>query len=339
MRIIHVHNLMNRKYGLFNSTYGKKINNGFVQNNHYVLEFSDRDIVRNEAFLKMRWLGYKAVNQKLIETCINFEPDILVLGHTDLIVPEAIARIRALLPKIKIAHWSMDALFNFKNIERLNSYQNSVDSIFITSGFDGIKQFKDTHKFSFIPNPCDIAIEAQNNSLKVDFETDLLFCGRGDKEDYRYSFVKELQEKIPRGVNFKTFGLHGGASIFGTSYDSMLKKTKMGLNLNRQEGWPLYSSDRIAQLVGNGVLTFLWDKGCMRSLLSDTHAVYFNSLEDLAEKIEFFQENDLERQRIAEAGYNFYQKEFSSKKVASYIIQTMLGEKYTEEYFWHGIDV
>ena len=54
-----------------------------------------------------------------------------------------------------------------------------------------------------------------------------------------------------------------------------LSKTKMALNLNGEEGWPLYSSDRIAQLIGNGILTFLWNKGSMKNLISENHAVYF----------------------------------------------------------------
>ena len=52
--------------------------------NHSVLEFSDRDIVRY--YRSVNDLnGSKKLNRKLIEVVSNYLPDLIVLGHADLI--------------------------------------------------------------------------------------------------------------------------------------------------------------------------------------------------------------------------------------------------------------
>ena len=84
IKILHVTNFNERHNGrLFYNT-GRRINNGFIRLNHSVLEFSDRDIVsyyRNLNDLK----GSKRLNSKLIEVISNYVPDLIVLGHADLI--------------------------------------------------------------------------------------------------------------------------------------------------------------------------------------------------------------------------------------------------------------
>ena len=84
LKILHVTNFNERHNGrLFYNT-GKRINNGFIRQNHSVLEFSDRDIVsyyRNVGDLN----GANGLNKKLIEVISNYVPDLIVLGHADFI--------------------------------------------------------------------------------------------------------------------------------------------------------------------------------------------------------------------------------------------------------------
>ena len=84
LKILHVTNFNERHNGrLFYNT-GKRINNGFIRLNHSVLEFSDRDIV--SYYRKINDLdGSKKLNNKLIEVISNYLPDLIVLGHADLI--------------------------------------------------------------------------------------------------------------------------------------------------------------------------------------------------------------------------------------------------------------
>lgn len=49
MRILHIDNIMIRRYGNTKVATGRKLFNGLIRNNHKVLEFSDRDIAHFEA--------------------------------------------------------------------------------------------------------------------------------------------------------------------------------------------------------------------------------------------------------------------------------------------------
>ena len=99
LKILHVTNFNERHNGrLFYNT-GKRINNGFIRLNHSVLEFSDRDIV--SYYRGIRDLdGSKKLNNKIIEVISNYLPDLIVLGHADLISFKTLSFIKNNYPKI-----------------------------------------------------------------------------------------------------------------------------------------------------------------------------------------------------------------------------------------------
>jgi len=100
LKILHVTNFNERHNGrLFYNT-GKRINNGFVRLKHSVLEFSDRDIVSYYRSIK-DIDGSKKLNNKLIEVISNYLPDLIVLGHADLVNYDTLLFIKNNYPKIK----------------------------------------------------------------------------------------------------------------------------------------------------------------------------------------------------------------------------------------------
>ena len=337
MKVLHVHNMMLRNYGMMKFRSGRKLSNGIVRNNYELLEFSDRDLVRFEAPLHIRPLGKKIVNRKLIEACDNFQPNLILIGHCDLINEKTLQEIRQLHPDVKIAHWFLDALWSERNIERLKTRMHCTDAIFITTGGEPLKQFcTGKNKVAYLPNPTDPSMDNQNNALKTDFERDLLFCGVGLQSDYRYQMLIDLHKNLNSTLRFDSFGIYGEQPIWGQAYDDLIARSKMGLNLNRIEGWPLYSSDRIAQLFGNGLLTFLWDKGGMRKLFNDDQAVFFNDTEDLTQKIKTFQQDDSLRKQIAQQGFNHYHEHFSAERIIRFITETTFGTPYSHDYLWQN---
>ena len=84
LRILHVTNFNERHNGRLFFNTGRRINNGFIRLGHSVLEFSDRDVQKYHKSLN-DLDGSKSLNNKLIEVCNNFRPNIIVLGHADLI--------------------------------------------------------------------------------------------------------------------------------------------------------------------------------------------------------------------------------------------------------------
>ena len=326
---------MLRHYGKRNSYSGRKFSNGIIRANHNLYEFSDRDTVRYEAPFAIRPLGIKRMNRKFLETCENFRPDFLLIGHCDLISNETLAEVRKILPSVKISQWFLDALWIERNISRLKARMYHLDSIFITTGGEHLRMFcTGKNKVCFIPNPCDTSIEISDNSTKDNLNIDLLFCGVGSKSDNRYKMLRELDYAIGETLNFQSYGIYGKPPIWGSQYEDLLPHVKMALNLNREEGWFMYSSDRISQLMGNGILSFLSDENGMRKLFSDDEAVFFKNHEDLEKKIMYFHHNDDLRKTISAAGRKLYHEQFSAMNIINFIIETTFNMPYSFEYSW-----
>lgn len=108
----------------------------------------------------------------------------------------------------------------------------------------------------------------------------------------------------------------------------------MGLNLSRTEGWPLCSSARIAQLMGNGLLAFVSEESGFRRFFTDEHVAFFKTENDIATKAIEFQKDDSRRKAVAAAGRAFYHEHFSGQRIVKFMIETTLGLPYSHDYIW-----
>jgi Glycosyl transferases group 1 len=335
MRILMVDNMQLRQYGNLKMGPGRKLVCGAIRNNYRLAEFSDRDIARYLAPLGIRSLGGYLANKKLIQTAKNFKPDLLFIGHCDYIQNWALEEIRSVLPKIRMAHFNIDAIWIDWHVRQIQERLHSTDAIFVTTGGEALKQFcTGKNVVAYMPNPSDPSMECQDNSSKSAFTRDLLFCGKESAGDDRNELLGTLQKNLSGRLRFDIFGMFGRPPVWGAEYEKALAESKMALNLNRKEEWPLYSSDRIAHLMGNGLLTFLSDKGRLQKFFSLEQAVFFSDFGDLQEKILYYQENDHERQAVAAAGRTRYHQLFSGSRVLKFMIETLLREPYSEPYEW-----
>jgi hypothetical protein len=327
--------MMIRRYGLIKVSTGRKLFNGMVRNNWNVCEFSERDIAYFEAPLNIKPLGVRAANKRFIETCLNFRPDCILIGHSDLITNKTLSTIKQELPEVPIIYRNVDPPWRKRNVDMIHYRKDYVDAIFVTTAGDFLKQFvTGKNVVGFIPNATDPAIENMDNSSKKDFKYDLSFCGKGDKSDDRYSLIVNLDTKLKDKVKFESFGIYGNPPVWSAAYDNVLMNTKMALNLNRFEGWKYYSSARISQLMGNGILAFVWDDGDMRELLPDNTVAYFSNEQQLLDKILYYQNNDAARVQVASEGRRYYHEHFSGQKIVKFMIETALNMPYSEDYIW-----
>ena len=70
----------------------------------------------------------------------------------------------------------------------------------------------------------------------------------------------------------------------------------MAINQSRSSK-KYYSSDRIAQLMGNGILTFIDKKTKLNHFFNNDEVIFYNSIKDLSKKIIFYSKNDKERKK------------------------------------------
>ena len=100
----------------------------------------------------------------------------------------------------------------------------------------------------------------------------------------------------------------------------------MALNLSRGNPTKHYSSNRIASLMGNGMLVFIDRKVEMNYFFNKKEIISYNSIDDLASKIKYYKKNDKLRKTIAKNGKDKYFKLFNETKISKYIIDKSLGK-------------
>ncbi len=345
LRILHITNFNERLDGRLFFNTGRRINNGFIRLGHSVLGFSDRDIQKYYRSLSdLR--GAKTLNDKLKKTCYNYKPDLIVMGHADLISADQIQELKEDYPKVKISQWFLDPLnkkgpdFN-RNKERILDKINVVDSSFLTTSptvLDFLPKDKDIH---YIPNPSDKSFEILNNYNKS-CNVDVFFAlshgvHRGvlksGKIDDRINFVNNLMNITP-DVKFDIYGLNNIQPIWADHYFKTIANAKMGLNLSRGEAIKYYSSDRITQIIGNGLVCLIDEKTQYKNFFNDKEMVFYKNTNDLSEKILRIANDDKLRKTIAKNGKNKYMKYFNSNLVAEFIINKSLGLSNKKNFFW-----
>ena len=342
LKILHVTNFNERHNGrLFYNT-GRRINNGFIRLNHSVLEFSDRDIVsyyRSINDLK----GSKRLNSKLVEVISNFVPDLIVLGHADLINRDTLKLIKKNYPNIRIAQWFLDRMDSEWKINRLRFLKNIdlVDASFCTSDPKTLN-FSKKFKIFFIPNPVDPSLEKLQNYNNRSFNNDVFFAmshgvHRGvlkqGKFDKRENFIDRLMRRIPN-IRFDLYGMKLNQPVWADNYINAISQSKIGLNLSQGKAAKYYSSDRFAQLIGNGLLVMIDNKTRLNDFFTNKELVFYNDIEDLSYKITKFSNDDKARNKIARNGRDKYFKYFNSTLVADFIIKKSLGYKNKKTFLW-----
>ena len=341
-KILHITNFNERHNGRLHYNTGRRLNNGFIRSGHNVLALSDRDVLKqNKTFTDMK--GKTFLNEKLIKCYENFKPNIIILGHADNVSNETLEYLKNKDKYLKVAQWFLDPVSKKgpdykKNRDRIISKSNLCNLNFLTTSPAALDfNLKNPQ---FIPNPCDEAFETLNN-YNNDCKSDLFFAMshgvhrgklKSGKIDDREIFINKLIKKN-ENIIFDLYGMNNKQPVWGDQFISKISNSKMGLNLSRGEPIKHYSSDRLAQLIGNGLLTFIDKKTCYDDFFSEKEMIFYNNLNDLTEKIQKYKKNNHEREKIAKNGKKKYFKYFNSNIVSQFIINKTFEFKTTKTYW------
>ena len=340
LRIINIYNSGQKlSHRLYNISLGKKFTNGFIRNGHDVLEISDRDFIKQSRGLSLTTNNSK-FQDYLVNTFKNYSPDLVFFGHTNNLEKDTILKFNEINTNVVLSHWNEDPImpgldYSKKNIANINKYSEIVDHNFITTHPSVLKkQGLDDKKFNFFFIPVDKNIECFDvfnmNPVKDLFYAMSHGVNRGvlkkGKSDNRINFLNKLINKI-HNVNYDFYGFENKDPIWGNEFYKCLINSKMGLNLSRGNPAKYYSSNRIASLVGNGLLTFVDKKTSLDDFFNNNEIVFYNGLNDLAEKIKFYKKNEKSRIKIAKNGKKKYFRLFNEQKITKHIIDISFGKK------------
>ena len=118
LKIINIYNIGQKSnHRLYNISIGKKFTNGFIRNNHDVLEISDRDFIRQNRGINL-FNTQNLFQQYLLETFKNYSPDLIIFGHSENINIETLNKFREM--KKKCYNLTLERGSNDEKCSRLN---------------------------------------------------------------------------------------------------------------------------------------------------------------------------------------------------------------------------
>ena len=346
LRVLHLTNFNERHNGRLYFNTGRRLNNGFIRLGHSILEFSDRDIQKYYKNYK-DLTGAKFLNDKLKKTCYNYKPDLIVLGHADLVSSQTLAELKDDYPNLKVSQWFLDPL-NVngpdydRNKSRILNKSSVIEANFLTTSPDVLKFLPKKVANYFIPNPADDSFETLDIS-KNNCNMDVFFAlshgvHRGvlksGKTDDRNVFINNLI-KLSKNVKFDIYGINKVQPIWADQYFKTIVNSKMGLNLSRGKPIKYYSSDRLAQITANGLVTLIDEKTMYSDFFSDKEMVFYKNISDLSEKIIKLTRDDKLRRSIGHNGKMKYLKYFNSTLVSEFIIDKSMGYSSKKKYLWN----
>ena len=340
IKILHITDLHFRHNGrLFYST-GKKINNGLILNGHNVLNISDRDVTKQNKNI-FDIISKKFLFNLILENIQNFKPDMILFGHVDRLDYISFLELKTKFKHIKLAQWFLDPLIKKGPDYEKNKYRfflkyQFCDANFVTTNSSKI-DFVNREKTFFIPNPIDPSIDIYKNYLSEN-EFDIFIAishgqHRGTlKKDFTDNRVKIIN-KLTKKATYNIFGYKNNP-VWGQNFFDELRKCSMAINLSRGVPIKYYSSDRIASLLGNGLLTFIHEKYEFQKLFNNDEIITYKNINDLNNKILFFKKNKKLQKKIAANGHKKAHKIFNNQLISEFIVNKTMGENIKKKYGW-----
>lgn len=336
MKILHIANFGFNKQGAHFYCTDRKISAGLIENGNFVYDFSFRDMARMGTIFKTKKLGANWANKEILKIVNNIEPDLVLVGHSDLMSPNVLKEIKQRFPKTKIAFWYVDPLYLEQKLGFIREFSPYLDAIFCTTGGEYLKKLKQPHlKVAYMPNVGHRNVEVLKQFESVTIDKEFIFCGVVYKEPVREKFLTDLADTLKKNqVHYQYYGCFEQPGVYGKGYYKVLSESRMGLNYSRKNDVTLYSSDRIVQLTGNGLLTFSPRIPGFEKLYTENEIVYFDDQTDLAAKIKYYADHPEEAKHIAEAGWNKTRNSYNAKRISQFMIEVTFDQPLSETYEW-----
>ena len=337
-------NVKNKKrlfYSFFN-----KFNLGLKRYPFKLNILSDRDFIRENRGI-LDFSGKKNFNDAIINKIKLFNPDLIILGHTDRINIKTFEKIRTIKKSIKIVKIFIDSIsdeyFNFKKVFYDYKYLNNI---FISSDPYKLKKQDLSNKIKFLPYPVNKKIDNLKTFNLINKEIDVFFAlSHGQnrvilkpgKVDEREAFLKYLKKLLPADINFRIIGMDNVQPVWGYKFYNIIKKSKILINLSRGKYKKHYSSDRISSLIGNGCFVLNEEINKYSDFFNNKNElINFKNVKDLKNKILYYLARPKLRKKIASNCYKKYHSSMNTKIVIDYILDVLFNKEIKKKkYIWN----
>ena len=334
MRVLHVANFTRRGVATHFYNTDHKLSAGLTRLGCAVHNFSYRDVARLSSLWHSKRGGIGAMNRRLAETAAGLQPDLLLLGHAELVQPQTLAQLRADLPEMRVARWWVDS-FEPHKMAAIGDLLPQVDTLFTSHGASYTRStLADAgltlpERIAWLPPLCDRAIENCRAFERKEHRFDLLFAGRPWPQ--RADLHTRLADLLP---DYR-LGLYGKNNdlLSGQAYMDAIGSARTGLNFSIYNDAPFYSSDRLAHLAGNGTLVISAQVPGLAELCADSGMVFFKSLDELPDLLAHWLRDERWRQ-AGEKSWQFAHQQFACERVCAWLLEVSTGKKAGQSWEW-----
>ncbi len=331
LKILHISTFDERSdHRLFNISIANKLTKGFIRNDHDVINFSYRNYLTKNIISK----NNSYINDKILNVTDNYHPDLIVLGHNNILEFNTLSKIKNKYNS-KIILWYEDALGKrgdgpnwSKNLSLIENNSELIDQYFLTTHPDEIKTRIQRKKLNYLPIPVDPNIENLHIYNHQNRYKDLFFAlshgvnfGRlkKGKNDERESFISNLMGLFPN-IKYNILGISNEMPKWNYNFYNELAKSKMSLNLSRGKPLKYTSSNRIAALIGNGIFTFIDINTKFNDFFTENEVGFYKNVNDLGNKIVYLLKYPKKINEYGKRGKDKYFKLFNNKLITKKII-------------------
>ena len=340
-RILLVANFDRRRLHAAFYNVDSKLHAGLVRTGHHVIAFSDRDVSREASplMLSSRFGGVRTMRRRLVQTASHYQPDLVLFGHVDLVDAATIRTIRELVPEAVFAQFNVDPVFNPHSMNHFCARACEVDISFITTGDLENLALPERRRGSvhFFPNPVDSSIEVGRvfEKARDQLQYDGQFLGTPNRK--RDDQIADLVTRLPDGYRFRSSAEgFGSRRLRSIEFLEALAQAACLPNLAYDDTKPvplLYSSDRIAQSLGQGVSVLTAASAGLPGIYEDG-VMEFDDREHMVDLMTYLWRKDHVRQQLGERGWRIAHERTAGHRVAKYLVETAFGLQHSESYGW-----
>jgi len=317
-------------------TLAHRLQKGLIRAGHDVFCFSYRDIQRQyslfhyNSFVKI--IGKKAALNILVSQIRNYQPDIIIFRAAVRKLDEKmIVQAKKAAPNATIVCLSA-SMYSEVHPNILSCAKHA--NFFISTGAGrNLERYKKAgiKKCAYMPYPCDPDLE-HHYQVSNEWKSDLLFTGQLDRYlPGQDPMRNELIELLIRNKGLKTWGCFGNPKICGLDYLYAISGTKIGISINTFNKIKFYHSNRFMNYIACGTMVLAKYVPDSELLFTDgEHVRYFSTKEECLELVDYYLEQEEERQKIADAGMKRAHSEFNCTAIAQDIIELITTGSYNK---------
>ena len=339
-KIIHISNFdIRTSHRLFNLSIAKKISNGLIRNGNDVIDFDYRN--HNH-----KLLDKKSLDKKIIDITNNYRPDLILLGHNNCLRRDTISLIKKKF-NTKFSLWYEDHVMkgdpNYdKNLKLIESNHDLIDQYFITTSPEIIKTKISKSKINFLPIPVDPNIESgyfyeneKNNDMFFALSHGVNFGKlKRNSFDERFNFINNLILLSKDRIKYNILGLYGEQPKWNYEFNQELMCSKTALNLSRGGPNKYATSNRLATLMGNGVLTIIDEKIRYQDFFDNDEIITYTNHTDLVNQLLYIKENPRKIKLRSIRAKKAYFSYFQNTIVSDFLIHKIFQKEKNHNYVW-----